>query len=115
MRLRKYLQISEEKLMRICSSARMEEIIMNAESVVRNEIDQPVIEENGIQSETDSFDEMDVLTQGGEEIIRLSQMTNASSEQDNLTLAIGDERFGTAEGGWAFCDGDDYQMLDMVI
>lgn len=90
MRPRKYIQISEEQLLSICSSAQMSKIIREGETVVRNEIDKPEVEGGGIRSETDSSDDQPILlTRGGEEIIRLTQLPSESPGRESLSLAIG--------------------------
>uniref|UniRef100_A0A0D3AZF6 Uncharacterized protein n=1 Tax=Brassica oleracea var. oleracea TaxID=109376 RepID=A0A0D3AZF6_BRAOL len=51
------LQVPEEVLMTICTREQMEEIRRNSLSLMRSDITKPLV-----QSETDSFDEMDVFT-----------------------------------------------------
>nr|VDC80514.1 unnamed protein product [Brassica rapa] len=91
-----YLQVSEEKMMTICSSEQMVEIRRNAVRVTRDEIFQPlmVMEENS--SQTDSSDEMDMFTPNAEGMIRLEVGTEPQTGA-NLTLALA----ATSEGdGW---------------
>ncbi|KAF3502535.1 hypothetical protein F2Q69_00039997 [Brassica cretica] len=83
-----YLQVSEEKLMTICSSEQMVEIRRNAVRLTRDEIFQPlmVIDENS--SQTDSSDEMDIFTRNAEGMIRLEEIPIEPPTGANLTLAI---------------------------
>ncbi|KAF3591398.1 hypothetical protein DY000_02025361 [Brassica cretica] len=83
-----YLQVSEEKLMTICSSEQMVEIRRNAVRLTRDEIFQPlmVIDENS--SQTDSSDEIDIFTPNAEGMIRLEEIPTEPPAGANLTLAI---------------------------
>lgn len=86
-----YLQVSEENLMTICSMEQMEEIWRNVVRLTRNEINQPLIDIDidGIPSETDSSDEMDVFTPNADGMIRLEEVATKPPEGVNLTLVIG--------------------------
>ncbi|KAL0694187.1 hypothetical protein Bca4012_061367 [Brassica carinata] len=83
-----FLQISEAKLMTICSNAQMGEIRRHAVRLTRQEIHQPLTDVEGIHSETDSSDEMDVFTADGEGVIRLQEGLTNPPSPGNLTLAI---------------------------
>ncbi|WZZ86687.1 hypothetical protein YC2023_115266 [Brassica napus] len=83
-----YLQVSEEKMMTICSSEQMVEIRRNAVRVTRDEIFQPlmVIDENS--SQTDSSDEMETFRPNAEGMIRLEEIPTEPPGGANLTLTI---------------------------
>ncbi|KAF3561686.1 hypothetical protein DY000_02012919 [Brassica cretica] len=83
-----YLQVSEEKMMTICSSEQMVEIRRNAVRVTRDEIFQPlmVIDENS--SQTDSSDEIETFRPNAEGMIRLEEITTEPPGGANLTLTI---------------------------
>lgn len=72
----------------------MEEIRKNVLSLTRSEINQPLINGDGIQFETDSSDKMDVFTPTSDEIIRLEEMASEPTQQTSLTLAIGLKYYG---------------------
>ncbi|XP_013607536.1 PREDICTED: uncharacterized protein LOC106314149 [Brassica oleracea var. oleracea] len=83
-----YLQVSEEKLMTICSSEQMVEIRRNAVRLTREEIFQPLIVIDENSSQTDSSDEMDIFTPNAEGMIRLEEIPIEPPIGANLTLAI---------------------------
>ncbi|CAN7014174.1 unnamed protein product [Brassica rapa subsp. trilocularis] len=83
-----YLQVSEERLMTICSSEQMEEIRRTAVRLTKREILHPLEVMDGVSSESDSSDEMEVFTQDGEGMIRLEEMTTEQQPEAGLTLAI---------------------------
>lgn len=66
-----YLQVSEEKLMTICSREQTDEIRRNVVHLTRSEITQPLKDIDVITSESDYSDEMDVFTPNADGIIRL--------------------------------------------
>lgn len=72
----------------------MEEIRKNVLSLTRSEINQNLINGDGIQFETDSSDKMDVFTPTSDEITRLEEMASEPPQQTSLTLAIGLQYYG---------------------
>ncbi|KAG2321673.1 hypothetical protein Bca52824_014886 [Brassica carinata] len=83
-----YLQLSEEKLMSICSSEQMVEIRRTAVHLTKNEIFRPLEVVDDMSSETDSSDEMENFTPDEDGMIRLEEVRTEQPANANLTLAI---------------------------
>lgn len=76
-----YLQVSEEKLLAICSEDQVNEIRRNAIRLTRDEVSRPITDLDEPRSESDSTEDMVVITGQGEGIIRLAE-ESAETEWD---------------------------------
>ncbi|CAF1931749.1 unnamed protein product [Brassica napus] len=83
-----YLQVSEERLMTICSSEQMVEIRRTAVRLTKQEILHPLEVVDEVSSETDSSDEMEIFTPDADGMIRLKEVPTEQQPDDGLTLAI---------------------------
>ena len=84
-----YVQVSEERLMTICSSEQMAEIRRTAVRLTKHEIFKPVEVIDEIASETDSSDDMEMFTPNADGMIRLEEIPTDPPAGANLTLSIG--------------------------
>ncbi|KAG2308791.1 hypothetical protein Bca52824_028539 [Brassica carinata] len=84
-----YVQVSEERLMTICSSEQMAEIRRTDVRLTKHEIFKPVEVVDEIASETDSSDDMEMFTPNADGMIRLEEIPTDPPAGANLTLAIG--------------------------
>ncbi|KAJ4872655.1 DBD_Tnp_Mut domain-containing protein [Raphanus sativus] len=83
-----YLQVSEEKLMTICSTEQMAEIRRTALRMTKHQIFRSLEVVDDITSETDSSDGLEVFTHDDEGMIRLEDVPTEPEAEANLTLAI---------------------------
>ncbi|CAN6931194.1 unnamed protein product [Brassica oleracea] len=83
-----YLQVSEERLMTICSSEQMVEIRRTVVRLTKREILHPLEVVDEVSSETDSTDEMEVFTPNAEGMIRLEEVPTEQQPDAGLTMAI---------------------------
>ena len=75
--------------MTICSSEQMVEIRRTTVRLTKREILHPLEVMDGVSSESDSSDEMEVFTPDAEGMIRLEEMPTEQQPDAGLTLAIG--------------------------
>ncbi|KAJ4910579.1 DBD_Tnp_Mut domain-containing protein [Raphanus sativus] len=93
-----YLQVSEEKLMSICTSDQMVEIRRCAVRLTKNEIFRPLEVVDDLSSETGSSDGLEVFTPDEDGMIRLEEVPTEEPAIANLTLAIAITGGASAKG-----------------